>query len=370
MNDQAKQGRPPVKEKSRFQEYASAAGFFVFRIAGLVFLMSFLYLLVVYFGQNIRTIGSMKPDDQIYFARALKGVSLVCYWSGMISVISSAVAFVLDYAYGRTIFVLGLAFTYGLPYLLYYYTPSGDFERVIYYLPGETAPHYYLTEFTAMYTRLCYAMLAVGVILLLRELVLEIGDAYRKSHVTKKQVRVRKKLDLGLNTHCWDTNFCTPEIKNVCPAWAARRNCWKTGTGCCDESLVLASLASADNKYSERLREMLNPHTKEEFKKRECRTCHIYMAHQKYKYRAWLPVVILVALGIGYLCYQPLLERFHNAVMEADKFASFLINSNQLMLDSEAKLMWFVIFMVVMAVFAMAAAGVSLLNYLIFKLKL
>ncbi|MBQ9358104.1 MAG: hypothetical protein IJT95_01015 [Abditibacteriota bacterium] len=370
MENQANKGRPPVKEKSRVQEYVSAGGYFVFRVAGIVFLMSFLYLLVVYFGQNIRTIGSMKPDDQIYFAKALKGVTLVCFWSGMISIISSAIAFILDYAYGRAIFVLGLAFAYGLPYLLYYYTPTGDFQKVFYYLPGDPAPHYFLTEFTAMYTKLGYAMLVVGVILLLRELVLEIRDAFRKNRVTKKQVRVRKKLDLGLNVHCWDTNFCTPEIKKVCPAFAARRNCWKMGTGCCDESLVLTSLAGSKNKYSDRLKDMLNPHSKEEFQKRECRTCHIYMAHQKYKYRALMPVVILVALGIGYLCYKPLLDYFHKAVMEADRFASFLITSNQLMLDSEAKLMWFVIFAVVMAVFAIAAAGVSLLNYLIFKLKL
>jgi hypothetical protein len=83
-----------------------------------------------------------------------------------------------------------------------------------------------------------------------------------------------------------------------------------------------------------------------------------------------MPVVLLLSLGIGYLCYRPLYDYFQKGLQEADKFASFLINNNQLLMDTDTKLMGFVIFAVVMAVFAMAAAGVSLLNYLIFKLKL
>ena len=362
--------KPPVKEKSHIQEYVSAAGYWVFRVAGAVFFMSFLYLIVVYFGQNVRQIGSMQPADQVYFSNVLKYVTLICFWSGVLSVISSAVAFFLDYTYGQFIFVLGIAFSYGLPYLLYYYTPQSDYSRVFYYLPGDPNPHYFLNEFNAMYIKLGYLMLAVGAVLLLRELVLEIKDASEKSRKTKKQTRSKKSLDPGINVHCWDTSFCAAEVKNVCPAFAAKKNCWKMGTGCCDESLLMLSMAGSKNKYSDRLKDMLNPHSAEERRTRTCRTCHIYNAHQKYKYRALLPLVVLFSLGIGYLCYKPLFNYFQKAMMEADKKPSFLINNNQLLMDTQAKLVGFVMFAVVMAVLAMTAAGVSLLNYLIFKLKL
>ena len=359
------ENRPRKKTSNDlFTSYVSSLSGFLSRISILIFCLSSIYLTVVFFGANIRRYSTMSLSDQFYFAAALKWVGISMVYSGYVAVICSTVAYYKDYIYSRIIFVAGLFLLYILPYVMYYFTPSDDFKRI-----G------FLSYLINIYMSLGKLALIIGVILLIKDLIIDINNAIYKSrisskhHTVKSSVKDAKFKTCGLNTKCWETVYCSSEMRSFCPAIRQNQNCWKLGTGCCDEAMFL--LAS-DSAYSKRLLDNINTKERDsEEQLKRCKNCHIFMTHQRHKYKILSPMCILLSLAIGWFVFASMSEYLKTAIISIDKFVGFLSNNPSFVLaNNDNALMFFIVILVVAAVIALMTLSIGILNYLIFKLKI
>ncbi|GEM_PF-5112260 len=123
-------------------------------------------------------------------------------------------------------------------------------------------------------------------------------------------------------SHCWEMPFCHEAIKEMCPAFKNRKNCWRMRQGCnCDpyliESLLKrgASLTSLPEQGSSYTRSdlQLGANQSGAVRTRECRYCPIFNEHQREKFNLLNPIVIagtIVGLIAAYPIMRALYARF------------------------------------------------------------
>ena len=96
---------------------------------------------------------------------------------------------------------------------------------------------------------------AVGAICLLPGLVLVVRDCilriwrglsvkrlldYRWGDEEERRLKHRMKRAYGA---CWDMAYCRGFVRDVCPAFKARKSCWRIKVGCyCDEQTILLAM--------------------------------------------------------------------------------------------------------------------------------
>lgn len=142
--------------------------------------------------------------------------------------------------------------------------------------------------------------------------------------VTKK----KKYKKPGLWDHCWDMPYCHDAVRDVCPAYKARRSCWRYGYGCnCDPSLIetlirtggaskgkSAVKATSTQKLQDGayVRSDLQADGKAGTSERTipCRKCPIFIEHQRQKFRIVNPAAIILTLVGFAVAYQPLLKLY------------------------------------------------------------
>lgn len=110
---------------------------------------------------------------------------------------------------------------------------------------------------------------------------------------------------------CWQLPYCRKFVREKCPIYHARRTCWKEQVGCmCEESVIRNAMENKIVPKDEVAAASMIPHNhKLTFaqKRERCKQCVIYNEHQKHKYRALLPTVIL-GFAIFYVLFRiPLL---------------------------------------------------------------
>jgi hypothetical protein len=113
---------------------------------------------------------------------------------------------------------------------------------------------------------------------------------------------------------CWDMPYCHEYVRDQCPAYKARKNCWKFGYGCmCHpkmiETLIRASTGAATAVAKARQAEYVRSDLEADavLKPGErtipCTKCAIFAEHQRQKFRILNPLVIvgtIVGLVLGY----------------------------------------------------------------------
>lgn len=98
---------------------------------------------------------------------------------------------------------------------------------------------------------------------------------------------------------CWHLPFCREVIRLQCPAYLARKKCWKFGRGCyCDEEMIGRIIRG------ESLDKIKAP-TVMSSKKPPCARCHIFLEHQGLKYKMMAPLAV-PATGIAMFLGWPL----------------------------------------------------------------
>ncbi|NCO36652.1 MAG: hypothetical protein AUJ92_17860 [Armatimonadetes bacterium CG2_30_59_28] len=113
-------------------------------------------------------------------------------------------------------------------------------------------------------------------------------------------------------SRCWQLPYCRETVKKACPAFIARKSCWKFGKGCyCDEEMIAkivrgeTGLADSSRAGAAFLKADLAARTgakpQQKTKRPPCGKCYIYLEHQNLKHRAVGPVVIPVTVVILYL---------------------------------------------------------------------
>lgn len=172
---------------------------------------------------------------------------------------------------------------------------------------------------------------------------------------------------------CWQLPFCRKFVRERCPIYHARRTCWRERVGCmCEEEVIRNAMENkaipkdmvAAARYIPQ-----NHKIPLEAKKERCRQCVIYNEHQKHKYKALLPVMVLAYIGLYALLRTPLLEGTKQLLSGVDRaFSSLTFQKEgavaQKMTSGTFHEVLLVCFLVVALAYSLKA-----LEYAIFKLK-
>ncbi len=152
-----------------------------------------------------------------------------------------------------------------------------------------------------------------------RRIILEKQDALEtgalKKHATAKRQTVMSP--------CWELPFCHPRIRELCPAYKARKTCWRYGSGCnCSpkmiEALIRAGAPGKGPKTHDRRRiegayirsdlEADVPRIDKLERTISCRQCPIFTEHQRLKFKFVTPVAVIATIvGMGAL-YIPIAQ--------------------------------------------------------------
>lgn len=136
---------------------------------------------------------------------------------------------------------------------------------------------------------------------------------------------VREELDVQnvFLGKCWQLPFCRKFVREKCPIYLSRRTCWRERVGCmCEERVIQGAMenraiprdAVAAAQYIPRNNSLTLAQKKE-----RCRNCVIYNEHQKHKYKAVMPLILL-AFGAGYAAFRaPLLAMTGDMIKRIDQ---------------------------------------------------
>jgi hypothetical protein len=144
----------------------------------------------------------------------------------------------------------------------------------------------------------------------------------------------------GVWSPCWGLPYCHEAVREHCPAYKARRSCWRFGYGCnCDPTLI-ERLIRAGAMESGRGGQHLDSRTKathEAFvrsdlqadralKQRErtmpCTKCPIYLDHQRQKFKIVNPIFVVATLMAIAAAYKPLTVLYTVTVQAIARIAS------------------------------------------------
>ena len=132
-------------------------------------------------------------------------------------------------------------------------------------------------------------------------------------------VHAAKIARVGPFTPCWETPFCHQAIREMCPAYKARKTCWRFGRGCnCDPGLVESLIrtggvgASGDSRQRRVQQDYLRSDLQADLptareRTISCAQCAIYMEHERAKFRFVNPIVVVGTIVALIVFYRPLL---------------------------------------------------------------
>jgi len=112
--------------------------------------------------------------------------------------------------------------------------------------------------------------------------------------IESKQQKIARSANMF--SPCWKLPFCREAIRVLCPAFLARKTCWKFGRGCyCDEEMVGRIVRN------EPIDQIKAATTRQSKEPAPCGRCYIFLEHQTYKFRMMsplaLPATILLMFG-------------------------------------------------------------------------
>lgn len=177
----------------------------------------------------------------------------------------------------------------------------------------------------------------------------------------------RKNVFLG---KCYQLPYCRKFVRERCPIYHAKRSCWREKVGCmCEEEVIKGAMENRaipkDMVAAARYIPVNNKLTLGQ-KMERCRQCVIYNEHQKHKYRAALPVVLIAFTAGMALGWNHLMGLMHDLVAAVQAVIDkATIHGLQKVVVPE---LFQQIMLLCLAMIAVAYA-LKLLEFLIFKLK-
>jgi hypothetical protein len=183
-----------------------------------------------------------------------------------------------------------------------------------------------------------------------------------------KEERDRQNVFMG---KCWQLPFCRKFVRDRCPIYHARRTCWKERVGCmCEEEVIRNAMENkaipkdvvAAANYIPR-----NNKLTMDQKAERCRQCVIYNEHQKHKYRAALPAVLMGFIAFYALFRTVLLASTGQMITAIDKLvgkATFGATGGSVIQGTVFHELLLICLVVIVFAYAM-----RMLEYFIFKVK-
>ncbi|MHB8994661.1 MAG: hypothetical protein ACYC63_05360 [Armatimonadota bacterium] len=154
--------------------------------------------------------------------------------------------------------------------------------------------------------------------------------------------KAKKVQGPGVWSPCWKLPYCHDAVREHCPAFKAKKSCWRFGYGCnCDPSLIeslirsgaldtakSASRQSATQKAQAAayVRSDLQADAPVRAKERTipCSKCPIYLDHQRQKFKIVNPIAIIASLVLLGLAYKPLMSIYSMLIALISKLVSGL----------------------------------------------
>ncbi|MCX8052177.1 MAG: hypothetical protein N3B12_00065 [Armatimonadetes bacterium] len=336
-------------------------------VSGLVF------LLVIVWGGHISVATKVGAHEKAYLEQGVALATRMLVIGALVAVISLVIRFPREAILGQALLLAGVSLYFGVP-LAFGWTIE----------PSAVSGN-------ATFTSIVRAIRSAGGILLLPGLTLVLRDAILRIWIglsvrrvlarrqAEKDEQLRKRRLPKLLAHCWDMEFCRDFVRKVCPAWEARKSCWRIKRGCyCEERTILLAMTAEgrNNEYGQGFIKALGldkpakSQLSQKLKRERCRRCAIYAEHQRQKYQVLSPVVFPAILLPLYAFYGPISSRVATVLEKADRFLSFMTYrqaGDLYAFDTSAPTLT-VLAIVWLTIIAISYA-LRILEYLVFELK-
>ena len=294
---------PKATESTQWAQLVVAYAGTVLKFSGPVMLAATSYLLYAIFSGHLDGFAS----NRLLANARLVGQVLAA--SGVVSVSCALIITYEEIAFAVVAGFVGWGFLWGIPFVI-----ASNLRDPSSQVAGEI-------RFWGTTTGL--AIIGLVGLRLLYELYVQlaVGGPWSrgspKEPVEPAKAREKQTRTILPWTACWRMPFCHEAIRELCPAYRARKTCWRYGHGCnCDphlvESLIRSggvgrSAGSAQSGQSRPayLRSDLETQPPRAGDRRtiSCAQCAIYDEHQQAKFRITNPIVIIgtiVATIAGY----------------------------------------------------------------------
>lgn len=173
---------------------------------------------------------------------------------------------------------------------------------------------------------------------------------------------------------CWQLPFCRKFVRERCPIYHSKRTCWREQVGCmCEEQVIRDAMESKVIPKDAVAAASFIPRNNKltEGQKRErCKSCVIYNEHQKHKYKAALPALILF-FALFYIAFRGmLLNATHGIIQTMNNLVGRLTLSGPGKGPAATVSEPFQELLLICVLVILLAYALKLLEYLIFKLKI
>ena len=268
------------------------------RVFGVVGLLCLAFLLAALFFGGISTLGATNPktaDVVRNLTYAAKGFS-VCL---LVAAIASLLLSYDDNKLGAIIAAIGVALMFGTPLLIK--AAAGDSDAG-FYLSRDVVPPligvgrllFYLGAFKATIDLFDFLWKLPD------RVKTKVADVGQGRPTEAKQRAIASQANML--SPCWQLPFCREAIRVLCPAFIAKKTCWKFGRGCyCDEEMIGRIVRGEPMA-------VISAPTRVSQGKPPCGRCYIYLEHQTYKFRMLSPLALPATIAIGFFGY-PLYEK-------------------------------------------------------------
>jgi hypothetical protein len=326
MRNKPRVAKQQVREVIDVWEIVARWAKMALQLSVIAFFVSLAYILYGVFsgalnqGASDRVLDNLRLMGQILTVASLVGTAAFAFLSEEI-------------AYTVAVGLVGIALMFGSPVLLSNSLQgnAGEAAAVI----GEWTRNASLAIFTVVGIRLFYEII---------QQIRTAGDRRRERESQEEisPIKKAKKMGGGVWSPCWGLPYCHDAVREHCPAFKARKSCWRFGYGCnCDPSLIEQLIRSgaletgkttATQGSKQRVaqeayvRSDLQADRVVRASERTipCTKCPIYLDHQRQKFKIVNPIAIVAALIGMAIAYKPLLVIYTLVVKTTATLASRL----------------------------------------------
>lgn len=293
------------------------------KVGGIIAGLSFAYILAIVLGGHLKVPLKHESLERVYLEHSVSiAVRALVFATGAV-VASLIIRFPQEEVIGRVLSLAGGILYFGGP------------PFIAWSMQGRIANGNVLGPGIINAIRIAGGIaMFPGLVLVVRDVILRIwtGPTARKMSERKTDTK-RTPSRIKLWASCWDMEFCRDFVRRVCPAFAARKPCWRIKIGCyCDERTILKARnqESGDNVHAQGITKSLGLDQPKKdplasnLKRQRCRQCVVYAEHQRQKYRLLSPLVFPAVALAMYAYYNPIREFISQILVRTDRFLSFL----------------------------------------------
>jgi len=272
----------------------------VFRIAGVAAGLSLAYMLLAIFGGSAKPPTGTVTQAQIQaFAQVTKNLALastIFNWALIFVALSVIILAFEERWIGLGIAGLGLVLAIGVPLMLSSALGNtGTGGRLGAIIVSNLVIS---TRVLLVLGLLKYAMDMVQWLIELPERMKQRASVGVGNRAEAQQQRIAKGANMF--SPCWSLPYCREVIRKQCPAYLAKKRCWKFGRGCyCDEEMISRIIRG------ESLDVIKAPTRMSRQGKPPCDRCYIFIEHQSLKFKALSPLAVPLTIVGMFLIWQP-----------------------------------------------------------------